>query len=123
VYDGESVCELLGIVTDKIIACLIIGGKYILDRNFALGDSAAYLSSTTFHDRSASVACILPFDGCVLHMCGHTNHLLHAADDLQIKRATGLPRSGPKAASGRSRWASCAGWCQPLLIAEGTLSR
>lgn len=93
----EFAGELMRIVTDKILAWLDFcwAEMHIPHRDFAWTDDlAAYLSPQVYHD------VVLPhekrlrfhFDGWVsMHMCGHTNHLLHIfADEVQIKEYQGF---------------------------------
>jgi uroporphyrinogen-III decarboxylase len=93
----EFASELMQIVTDKIIAWLDFcwAEMQIPHRDFAWTDDlAAYLSPQVYRTM------VLPyekklrfhFDGWVsMHMCGHTNHLLHIfADDLRINEYQGF---------------------------------
>jgi uroporphyrinogen-III decarboxylase len=89
--------ELLGIVTDKIIAWLDFcwAEMAIPHRDFAWTDDlAAYLSAKTYREM------VLPYEQRLrrhfegrasLHMCGQTNHLLRIfADEVKIHEYQGF---------------------------------
>lgn len=93
----EFASELMSIVTDKILTWLDFcwQEEKLPHRDFAWTDDlAAYLSPETYAEL------VLPyekklrlhFDGWVsMHMCGHTNHLLHIfANEVQIKEYQGF---------------------------------